>query len=132
MKVAYLDSSVLAAILFDEPGGAAMARKLGGLDTVVCSALLEAELRGAAAREAVTLDEEQLAAITWITPQQPLSAQYRQVLAAGLVRGAELFHLACALHFYGGSEHGVFLTLDVAQRTVAQKLGFVTEWAAIS
>lgn len=131
MKVAYVDTSVIAAILFDEPGASAMARKLASVDVVISSLLLEAELRAAAAREGVGIDDAQLQHITWITPQQPMTAQLKQVLGAGALRGASLFHVASALYFFGDVENAVFLSLDVAQRKIAEALGFVTEWTAL-
>jgi hypothetical protein len=48
------------------------------------------------------------------------------VLAAGYLRGADLWHLACAA--WAAAEPGStdFLTFDLRQREVARDLGFVT------
>ena len=48
MTVAYVDTSVLVAIAFGEPGSAALGRRLG---TFLSSNLLEAELRAAYSHE---------------------------------------------------------------------------------
>ena len=45
MSVAYVDTSVLTAIAFDEPGAAALAGRLDEFTRLVSSNLLEAELR---------------------------------------------------------------------------------------
>ena len=44
----------------------------------------------------------------------------------GYVRGADLWHLACALYVAASPGELTFLTLDERQRTVAKALGFKT------
>ena len=51
MSVAYVDTSVLTAIAFDEPGAAAYAQRLDEFARLISSNQLEAELRAAFARE---------------------------------------------------------------------------------
>ena len=51
MSVAYVDSSALAAIAFDEPHASALASRMDGFDRLISSNLLEAELRAAFMRE---------------------------------------------------------------------------------
>ena len=126
MRRVYLDSSVVVAILLDEPGAGAMARKLASYEAV-SSILLEAEVRAALARESVPVDDRVFDGIGWVLPQRPLSPEIGRVMAAGYVRGADLFHLACALHVYGELA-GDFLTLDAAQREIAGALGFTTSF----
>lgn len=48
------------------------------------------------------------------------------MLAAGLVRGADCFHLAVALSLVANPRDLTFLTLDKRQRDVAAALGFQT------
>ncbi|HUP88983.1 MAG TPA: PIN domain-containing protein [Longimicrobiales bacterium] len=126
---AYVDTSVLAAIMFEEPGSVVMARKLGTLRMAVSSVLLEAELRAAAAREQIAFDESQLELVTLLVPQRPLSSELKQVMSVGDLNGADLFHVASAVRFFGGIAPGTFLTLDPAQRDVARRLGFATDWS---
>ncbi|MEN8376942.1 MAG: PIN domain-containing protein [Gemmatimonadota bacterium] len=124
MRVAYVDTSSVVAVAFGERGGAALARRLGGFDELVTSNLLEAELRAAFAREEVDLDADLLAGFSWILPDRPLSAECRQALAAGYLRGADLWHVACALYLSPDPGEMAFITADGRQLEVARKLGF--------
>jgi uncharacterized protein with PIN domain len=47
MSLAYVDTSCLVAVVFDEPGAQELAIQLEGYDRLVASNLLEAELRSA-------------------------------------------------------------------------------------
>ena len=51
MRAAYLDSSFLLAILFDEPGASGLRRTLGRYERVFSSDLLTAETLSTAVRE---------------------------------------------------------------------------------
>jgi hypothetical protein len=124
MKVGYVDTSCLVAIAFGERQAAALARKLEGFDELVSSNLLEAELRAAFAREGVPTDAPLLTWISWIVPHRPLSREISQALAAGHLRGADLWHVACALYLADSPRELPFLTLDERQGAVAHKLGF--------
>lgn len=126
MNVAYVDTSCLVAIAFGEGGSSALARRLEGLDEVYSSNLLEAELRASFAREDVPPDEGLLSWITWILPNRPISAEIAAVLSAGYLRGADLWHLACALYLDQEAREIPFLTLDDRQGSVARGLGFPT------
>ena len=49
----------------------------------------------------------------------------REALEVGHLRGADLWHVACALFVAGTARSEVaFLSRDAAQRTVAKRLGF--------
>lgn len=124
MKVAYVDTSCLVAIAFGESGGAAMARRLASFDELLSSNLLEAELRASFAREGVGVDDNQLTHLTWVLPDRPLTSEFATVLSAGRLRGADLWHVACALYLAGDPTHASFLTLDERQAEVAEALGF--------
>lgn len=125
MKVAYVDTSCLVAVLLGEPGGREMARRLKSQDELVAANLLEAELRSVLAREGVTTDAMALG-VSWIVPDRPLSAEIARVLAAGSVRGADCWHLAAALYLAPDPSELTFLTLDRRQRDVALAVGFRT------
>ena len=62
--------------------------------------------------------------LRWILPERPLTSELTTVLAAGYLRGADLWHVATAL--YVAQELGdiAFVTLDTRQRVVAEALGF--------
>ena len=53
MKLAYVDTSCLVALAFDEPGAAAWSRRLSRYDELVTANLTEAEFRAALRREGV-------------------------------------------------------------------------------
>lgn len=124
MRVAYVDTSCLVAIAFGEKGATALARRLEGFDELVSSNLLEAELRASFSREKIPTDSPMLGWISWILPNRPLSREITEVLSAGYLRGADLWHLACALYLIDSPRDLSFVTLDDRQGTVAYRLGF--------
>ena len=124
MNVAYVDTSALVAIAFGEPGGPATIRQLEAFDELFSSNLLEAELVASLAREHVSLELDSLSWISWVLPDRPLTREYNKVLAAGYLRGADLWHVACALYLAGEPGAISFVTLDKQQRSVARKIGF--------
>ena len=126
MNVAYVDSSCLVAIVFAEPGSRALARRLESFDDLYSSNLLEAELRSALLREEQPGDAELLTWITWILPDRPLSEEIGRILGVGFLRGADLWHVACALFLAQTPRELSFLSLDDRQRAVAHDLGFPT------
>lgn len=127
MRLAYIDTSSLLAIAFGEPEGEAVARRIAEFDRPVASNLLEAEFRAALVRENVGASGDSLLAwLTWIHPGRPLTPEFRRVLACGYVRGADLWHLACALFLREHVDSLAFITLDTRQRAVARELGLVT------
>jgi hypothetical protein len=127
MKLAYVDTSCLVAIAFQEAKHEALIRQLTDFDRLFSSNLLEAELRATMLREEVVEDCAPLmAGITWVFPQAPLTQEIRTVLSAGYVRGADLWHLACGLFLRARLSDLSFLTLDARQNTLAASLEFRT------
>ena len=124
MSVAYVDTSVLTAISFDEPGAEALAGRLDGFARLVSSNLLEAELRATFAREKLDFPENVIAGIDWILPDRALSPELATALEAGYLRGADLWHVAHALYVTPRPESLSFVTLDTRQGAVAEALGF--------
>jgi predicted nucleic acid-binding protein len=124
MKTAYVDTSYLVALAFGERGSARLAKSIQAYDRLLASNLVEAELRSALQRERVTTDPAGLlSGITWAHPDRTLGAEMLTILAAGYVRGADLWHLAVAL-FIDPEREIDFLTLDERQGAVSRKLGF--------
>ncbi|MCE2541310.1 MAG: PIN domain-containing protein [Acidobacteria bacterium] len=124
MSVAYVDTSVLAAIAFEENDGSSLARRLDDFSRLLASNLLEAELRAACARERFRFSDGLLADVTWVLPDRSLGPELDRVLNAGYLRGADLWHVACALYATRAPGDIWFVTLDEQQRRVAAALGF--------
>lgn len=55
-----------------------------------------------------------------------MTVAYADALTAGYLRGADLWHVACALYLAEVPSDVTFLSLDDRQRTVAEALGFRT------
>ena len=125
MKFAYVDSSCLVAIAFGEPGYEEVVDRLYLCERLFSSNLLEAEFRAALAREgAADKEGDLLSGFIWIYPNRQLTTEYRRVLAAGTLKGADLWHVACALFLSPEPKDLAFLTLDRPQKAVARALGF--------
>ncbi len=121
----YVDSSVLTAVLLHESAHEHLQERLmrGGLFS---SLLLEAEVCSALQREKVPHEAfEQFAELmTWITPTQSLKSEIGEVLEYGYLRGADLWHVACAVYAFKIRRSIEFFSLDKNQRAVAAKCGF--------
>jgi predicted nucleic acid-binding protein len=142
LKAAYVDTSCLVAIAFGEAEGRGVADRLQDFERLVSSNLLEAELRAALLREGgperpkkhtekhTGKIEESLSGllslITWIHPYRRLTPEFRQVLSHGVLKGADLWHLACALFVAPHPGKITFLTLDLSQGKAARQLGFLS------
>ena len=124
MSVAYVDTSALAAIAFNEPGTAPLSRRLDEFERLVSSNLLEAELRAAFVREKHGFKERAVSGIQWILPDRSLTRELKTVLQAGYLRGADLWHVATALYLSPEPASLAFATLDARQAAVAGTLGF--------
>lgn len=124
----FVDSSVVIGLAFGEPATRSLARILSSTARVSASTLLEAEVLACFTRERVDrkLAQPILDRLTWVAPSRSLGDEIAQVLTAGYLKGADVWHLAVALYLYGRSP-GTFLTADVAQREVARRLGFKTD-----
>jgi len=126
MSVAYVDTSCLVAIAFNEAGARSLARKLEVYEQRFTANLLEAEFLSALRREGVEGGQEFLDTMTWVLPDRRLTPEMERVVATRYVRGADLWHLACALYLAESPADMDFLTLDAAQRDAAAALGFRT------
>lgn len=124
MSVAYVDTSALVAIAFNERGAAALARRLDAFSRLLSANLLEAELRAAFTREGHQFEPGFVSGIEWVLPDRPLTDEFETVLQVGYLRGADLWHLATALYLAREPGSISFVTLDDRQRAVAMALGF--------
>ena len=134
MSIAYVDTSALVAVAFDEPRGRETSERLDDYSRLLSSNLLEAELRAAFAREQQEFDADVVSRIDWILPDRPLTAELTRALDGGCLRGADLWHVAAALYLTPKPEEISFITLDDRQRKVASALGFQagTGWSGDS
>lgn len=127
MKQAYVDTSWLVAIAFAEKGSEQATKLLRSDLHAVASNLLEAELRSAFLRENVEEDPGSiLEGIGWILPDRPLAPELARVFRSGHLKGADAWHLACALYLDPEASSLAFFTRDLPQRRVARALGFAT------
>ena len=124
MITAYVDSSVLVSIEFRQHNTDALIRRLEQYQVVTSSNLLEAEYRSACWRESCTPSNLLLSAIDWIIPSRPLEAEFNMSLAAGYLRGGDLWHVATALYAATAPQEISFITTDTQQGRVAAALGF--------
>ncbi|MFO8072727.1 MAG: PIN domain-containing protein [Polyangia bacterium] len=124
---AYVDTSAVVALAFAEPRAIAVRDRLGEVDQLFSSTLLEAELLAAAEREGRRSGARRfLDPIRLFAPERRLTEELETVLDHGYVRGADLHHLATALHLFGDPGSVAFLTLDARQGELARALGFET------
>ena len=125
MKVGYVDTSVLVAVALGEPAARSVSGRLRSFDRLVSSNLLEAEFRSTLRREGIEGDGAGLlGGLSWILPNRPLTAELERVLQLGMLRGADLWHLACALFLSPEPRRLSFITLDPPQKDLARNLGF--------
>ena len=117
MTSAYIDSSLLLGIAFGEPAATRLAERLDLFDELYASNLVEAEVLSALAREGVPLpDADAFSSLKWTFPDRPLTQELIRTLAAGYLKGADLWHIACALYLSPEPSDISFLTLDARQK----------------
>lgn len=124
MSTAYVDTSVIIAVAFNEPGGPEVLERLNGFTTLMSSNLLEAEARSVYKRDGRAFTEDALSDIEWIIPDCPISEELDTASRYNYLRGADLWHIAAALYIFDEPSEVTFLTLDNRQREVAAALGF--------
>ncbi len=124
MRVAYVDTSCLLSVAFQEPNRDSVIAQLDRYDQLSSSDLLIAELLSAASREGSPDPKlEMLGHFVWVFPDRTLSRECRSVLSVGYIKGADLWHLACALFLREKVGNLDFVTLDRNQARLAKMLG---------
>ena len=83
-------------------------------------------MRAVFARERLDFAASLVAGIEWVLPDRPLAPEFAAVLESGYLRGADLWHVATALHIADDPDRLTFITLDRRQAEVAAALGFQT------
>ena len=128
MRVGYLDSSTVLGVIFQEPGYERLTERIERHGRVFSSNLLEAEVSSALKREGMTgaKPTQILRKIDWVFPVRPLTREIGDVLSVGFLRGADLWHLACAMYLRGSHDSVELLSLDSRQIEVAGHLGLIS------
>lgn len=126
MSVAYLDTSWLVAMAFDEPGVEELGASLDPYDVLLATSLTEAEFAAVCSREGESVPARFMESLQWVFPTRRLTPEIERVRAEGYVRGADLLHVATALYAAESPRDIAFLTLDARQRDVAASVGFQT------
>jgi predicted nucleic acid-binding protein len=128
MRVAYVDTSALVAVLLGEPQASEVRSSLAAADRLFAANLVEAELRSVLHRERLTdgVLQPALAAIHWLFPVRSLRSEFERILGLGHLRGADLWHLACVLYLGETVTPAVLISCDQRQREIAGKLGVET------
>ena len=124
MKLGYVDTSALVAVALGEARGSLIRGRLRTFSRLVASNLLEAEFRSALAREDIEDADQLLSWVTWVFPDRALTPEFDTILSLGQARGADLWHLACALYLSPDPRNLSVITLDPPQRDLARKVGF--------
>jgi hypothetical protein len=125
LRIAYVDSSCLIAVALQEEGAGELLFQLSRFDRLVSSPLAEAEYRAALAREGVAGKAGNLLSwLDWIQPYRRLTPEIDRILEVGNARGADLWHLACALFVRPKLEGLRFITRDGGQASIARALDF--------
>ncbi len=126
VKSAYIDTSLLIGLKFDKAPGE-LIRMVHEYD-FFAGELLIAEMLAFGKRESIPegLIWDAVKGISWIIPEGSLADQLARIVRYGYTRGADLWHLACAIYLSPNSKDLAFLTLDEHQRGLASRLGFST------
>lgn len=125
MKLAYLDTSLLIRLKFETPARKEI-RKVEQYEALFSSELLYAEAMAFGSREKLDASYvlQAIEGISWVLPDRPLASEMQEIIGYGYIRGADLWHLACAWFFCPNPAQMSFLTRDARQREIASKIGF--------
>jgi hypothetical protein len=125
-QLAYVDSSCMVSIALGEPAHRELSSRLSRLEGLFSSNLLEAEVRAAVAREGERAGgvRDILVWMNWVYPYRPLTPELRRVLDVGVLKGPDLWHVACALFMRPKYPGLRFITVDGRQGEIARSLGF--------
>lgn len=124
MKVAYIDTSLLIGLKFEQ-SPSTLIRTVLKYD-LFSSELLIAEVLAFGKRESIpeNLLWDAVKGLSWIIPEDTIAEQLARVARCGYARGSDLWRLACAIYLSPNPLDLVFLTLDERQRSLASRLGF--------
>lgn len=126
MQALYIDSSALMALLFKQSDHINIKKIMINANELISSNLIIAECFSACTREKFDkiLCWEFLQEISMVIPESKLQLELEKVFHCGYLRGANAYHLACALYLDNNTQELGFLSRDQNQCLVAQQLGF--------
>jgi predicted nucleic acid-binding protein len=133
VPAAYVDTSAMVAVHFGEPTRAAYLRAFRGHQRLLSATLARAELWATIVRERESLDaaDRLLRRFTMFVPPDGLDDECREALGHGYVRGADLWHVACAMRLAGRHRTKLmFCTGDADQAAVARAVGLAVFFAS--
>lgn len=124
--IAYVDSSVVIALIFDEPEAKKFQKDLANYKIIFSSNILEAEVYSACRREgrAFAAAKEFIDNVSLYFSDRSYEPEYQTIARLGYLRGADALHLATAMDFDPGCKKTVFFTADEQQKKLAQLIGF--------
>lgn len=129
MSTAYTDSSFFLSMILGQTDSSDLRVVFAGYDRVVSGDLIVAECLSLARREAMDVDAvlAALDSVSLVHPARSLATEIRQALDEAYLRGADVWHVACALFVAADTQSEIaFLSRDRSQRRVANHLGFQT------
>jgi hypothetical protein len=108
-----------------EPGFRELMVRLSRCESLFSSNLLEAEVQSVLARKGIRGNPGPLLSwFSWVQPRRRLTPEFRLVLDVASLKGADLWHLACALFLRSSVRDLAFVTLDQSQADAARRLSF--------
>lgn len=121
----YLDASAILSVILNEEASEYFFKEIEGKQ-LFSSRLLEAEVLSTLKREGIEFSKFEYyePMITWIMPDRSLKSEVVKILEKKYLRGADLWHLACAMYALGESGNSEFCSLDKSQRAAARANGF--------
>ena len=116
----------MVSLTLREPGWGKLSETTARFETYHASELLVAEFLATLKRQRIdiALATGPLSTIAWVVPTRSIRPEIDRVLEHGALRGADLWHLACALYLSPTPKSLPFLTRDSEQRGVAKRIGF--------
>ncbi len=116
----------MISIALGEPYHRKLSSRLSRLEGLFSSNLLEADLRAAVAMEGEKAGgvKDIVVWMNWVHPYRPLTPEFQRVLEVGLLKGSDLWHVACALFRRRKFPDIRFITTDGRQGEIARSLGF--------
>ena len=122
MSILYVDTSVVAALLFAEKNYKDVNKRLNQADRIVSSHLMIAK------REDISFDDidQYLQYFDIAVPDRTLQAEVISILEQTYCRGADAFHIATAIYLDPKMEKLKFYSFDKQQLVAAKNIGLKT------